>query len=108
MVESSRTILSENGRKIQIIDLGMPDSIPILVLHGAQGLILLYGNWAESSLAQRHRLIRHDRPSYSASSPDSGRKASAVNDLATISKALDFYRPSVCGLSVEIRMPSPG
>ncbi len=107
-MESSRTILSENGRKIQIIDLGKPDVIPILVLNGVQGSILLYRNWVESNLAQGHLLISYDRPSYSASTSDSGRNvASAVNDIATISKALDFNRLSGCGISVEIRMPSP-
>jgi pimeloyl-ACP methyl ester carboxylesterase len=100
MVESSCTILSENGRKIQIIESGKQDGVPILVLHGAPGSRLLYHTWVEDALPQGLRLISYDRPGYGASTPHHGRNvASAASDVATIAKALGIDRLSVWGLS---------
>ena len=93
MVESSRTRLSENGRKIQILDSGKPDGIPILVLHGTPVSRLLYHNWVENALVQGLRLISYDRPGYGASTLDPGRnEASAANDVASIARSLDINR----------------
>ncbi len=100
MVDSSRMILTESGRKIQIIESGMPDGIPILVHNGTPGSRLLYHTWVEDAVSRGIRLISYDRPGYGASTPHPGRDvASAAGDVAAIAKALGINHLSVWGHS---------
>jgi pimeloyl-ACP methyl ester carboxylesterase len=100
MVESNRTIFTENGREIKIMEAGQPDGIPILVHHGLPGSRLLYHAWVEDALSRSIRLISYDRPGYGASTPQLGRNlASAANDVIAIAKALGINRLLVWGFS---------
>jgi len=94
------TIMTGNGREIQIRQAGKSDGIPIIVHHGTPGSRLLNQNWIEDSESNGIRLIGYDRPGYGGSSPDPGRTASeAAEDLAAIAKALDLDRLAVWGHS---------
>ncbi len=100
MDETSRTVLTENGRKIRILEAGQPDGVPALVLNGTPGSGLLYGPWVEDARSRGIRLIGYDRPGYGGSTARTGRTvASAADDVAAIATALNLSRILVWGHS---------
>jgi pimeloyl-ACP methyl ester carboxylesterase len=100
MNTNDRTISTENGRKIRIIEAGQPDGIPILVHHGTPSSRLLYNPWVKDAELRGIRLISYDRPGYGGSTPQPGRSvASAADDVAAIAKELKLSRLSVWGIS---------
>ncbi len=100
MNEVNRTVLTENGRKLRIIEAGQPDGVPVLFHHGTPGSALLYGPWVEDARSRRIRLIGYDRPGYGGSTAHAGRSvASAADDVAAIAKALNLSRLLVWGHS---------
>ena len=97
---NDRTISTENGHKIRIIEAGQPDGIPILVHNGTPGSRLLYHPWVKDAESRGIRLISYDRPGYGGSTSRPGRTvASAADDVAAIAKELKLSRLSVLGVS---------
>ena len=100
MNDTSRTISTESGRELRIIEAGRPDGAPILVHHGTPASRLLYHGWVEDAGSRGIRLIGYDRPGYGGSTPDPGRTvAGAAGDVAAIAKALGLERLAVWGIS---------
>ncbi|MGD0575523.1 MAG: alpha/beta hydrolase [Anaerolineales bacterium] len=100
MFESERTISTQSGREIRIIEAGQPDGVPVLVHSGTPCSRLLYHLWVEDAVSRGIRLIGYDRPGYGGSSAVPGRSvASAAHDVAAIAKALGIARLSVWGIS---------
>jgi len=100
MDSQDQTIMTGNGREIQIRQAGDPDGIHVLVYHGTPGSRLLGQNWIEDAVSKGIQLIGYDRPGYGGSSPNSDRSvADAADDLAAIAKALDLDRLAVWGHS---------
>lgn len=100
MNDNSRTVATESGRVLRIMEAGQPDGTPILVHSGTPGSALLYHLWVEDAHSRGIRLIGYDRPGYGGSTPHPGRAvASVAEDVAAIAKALDLGRLSVWGSS---------
>lgn len=100
MNTNDRTISTENGHKIRIIEAGQPDGIPILVHNGTPGSRLLYHPWVKDAASRGIRLISYDRPGYGGSTSQPGRTvASAADDVAAIAKELKLSRLAVWGIS---------
>jgi len=96
----SRTISTQDGRKIRIIEAGQPDGIPILVHNGTPGSRLLYQPWVKAAESRGIRLLSYDRPGYGGSTPQPRRTvAGAAEDVATIARELNLERLSVWGMS---------
>lgn len=97
---NSRTVSTENGREIRIIETGQLDGIPVLVHNGTPGSRLLYHLWVEDAQSHGIRLISYDRPGYGGSTPHPGRAvASVADDVATIARELALDRLAVWGVS---------
>jgi pimeloyl-ACP methyl ester carboxylesterase len=95
-----RTISTEDGRKICLLEAGQPDGVPVLVLRGSPHSRLLYGCWVQDAQARGIRLISYERPGYGGSTRQSGRTvASAASDVAAIARELGLNRVSVWGVS---------
>lgn len=100
MDTKSRTISTEDGRQLRIIEAGIFDGIPILVHNGTPGSRLLYPAWVKDAEERGIHLISYERPGYGASTPQPGRTvASAADDVATIAKELKLSRLFVWGIS---------
>jgi len=100
MKTNTHTVLTEDGRKIQIIEAGQPEGIPVLVHNGTPGSRLLYSLWVKDAEARGIRLISYDRPGYGGSTPQRARSvADAAFDVAAIAKELNLNRLSVWGVS---------
>jgi len=100
MNANDRTISTENGHKIRIIEAGQPNGIPVLVHNGTPGSRLLYHPWVKDAESRGIRLISYDRPGYGGSTSKPGRTvASAADDVAAIAKELKLSRLSVWGVS---------
>ena len=100
MNANSRTVLTEDGRKIHIIEAGQPDGVPVLVHLGTPGAAVFYPPWVKDAESRGIRLISYDRPGYRGSTPQRGRTvASAAGDVAAIAEELDLNRLSVWGVS---------
>lgn len=100
MDTKSRIISTEDGRRLRIIEAGIPDGIPILVHNGTPGSRLLYQPWVKDAKERRIHLISYERPGYGNSTPQPGRTvASAANDVATIAKELNLTQLLVWGIS---------
>jgi pimeloyl-ACP methyl ester carboxylesterase len=100
MNPDSRTISTQDGRKIRIIEAGQPDGIPILVHHGTPGSRLLYQPHIRDAEARGIRLISYERPGYGGSTPQPRRTvARAANDVAAIAEELKLSHLSVWGMS---------
>jgi pimeloyl-ACP methyl ester carboxylesterase len=96
----SRTISTEDGRDLRIIEAGLFDGIPILVHNGTPGARLLYPPCVKDAEARGIHLISYERPGYGASTPQPGRTiASAAYDVAAIAEALSLRRLAVWGIS---------
>ncbi|MBI5954882.1 MAG: alpha/beta fold hydrolase [Chloroflexi bacterium] len=100
MNTNHHTISMNDGRKIQIIEAGQPDGIPVLVHNGTPGSRLLYDRWIEDAKSRGIRLISYDRPGYGGSTPQPGRLvASVANDVNAIAQALSIKKLLVWGIS---------
>jgi pimeloyl-ACP methyl ester carboxylesterase len=93
-------VSTKDGRKLQIIEAGQPDGIPVLVHNGTPGARLLYEGWVVDAQSRGIRLISYDRPGYGGSTSQPGRKvANAAEDVKAIAQALDIRRLLVWGIS---------
>jgi pimeloyl-ACP methyl ester carboxylesterase len=100
MNSTNRTISTENGRQLSIIEAGQPDGVPVLVHNGTPGSRLLYDSWVEDAQFRGIRLISYDRPGYAGSTPYPGRTiASVAGDVAAIARELGLNRLLVWGIS---------
>jgi pimeloyl-ACP methyl ester carboxylesterase len=100
METKSRTIATEDGRTLRIIEAGLLNGMPVLVHHGTPGSRLLYHPWVKDAEERGIHLISYERPGYGDSTPQPGRiVASAANDVAIISKELNLSQLSVWGIS---------
>jgi len=72
MSAHDRTISTENGHKLRIIEAGQPDGIPILVHNGTPDSRLFYHPWVKDAETRGIRLISYDRPGYGGSTPQPG------------------------------------
>lgn len=100
MDTKSRTISTEDGRNLRIIEAGLLDGIPVLVHNGTPGSRLLYHPWVKDAEERGIHLISYDRPGYGGSTPQPGRTvANAADDVATIAKALNLTQLFVWGIS---------
>ena len=98
MNTNHHTISMSDGRKIQIIEAGQPDGIPVLAHNGTPGSRLLYDRWVEDAKSRGIRLISYDRPGYGGSTPQPGRTvASVANDVTAIAQALSVKKLLVWG-----------
>jgi pimeloyl-ACP methyl ester carboxylesterase len=97
---SSRTIATEDGRKLRINITGKPNGVPVLVLRGSPHSQLLYHRWAEDAESRGIQLIGYERPGYGASTPRRGRTiANGADDVAAIAKELGLNRILIWGVS---------
>ena len=97
---NDRIVSLKDGRKIQLVEAGQPDGIPVLVQNGTPGSGLLYHRWIEDAESRGIRLISYDRPGYGGSTPQPERTvASAAGDVAQIADFLGIGRLSVWGVS---------
>lgn len=100
MNANNRTISTEDGRRLCIVDAGQPDGVPVLVHKGTPNSRLLYGPWVEDAQSRGMRLISYDRPGGGGSTVRRGRTvASAAGDVAAIAKELGLDRVLVWGIS---------
>ncbi len=100
MNNQERTILSESGREIRIVEAGKPDGVPVLVHTGTPGSRLLNPKWIEDALSRGIRLIGYDRPGYGGSTAFPGRTvANAADDMAVIANVLNLDRLAIWGHS---------
>jgi pimeloyl-ACP methyl ester carboxylesterase len=100
MNASHRTISTEAGRKLRILEAGQPDGVPVLALRGTPQSLLLYDGWIADAQSRGIRLIGYERPGYGGSTRHPGRTvASAANDVDVIAKALGLNRMLVWGVS---------
>jgi pimeloyl-ACP methyl ester carboxylesterase len=96
----SRTISTEDGRKIRINEAGQPHGVPVLALRGSPHSQLLYDRWVEDAKSRGIRLICYERQGYGASTPHPGRTvASAAKDVAAVAKELGLNRLFAWGVS---------
>lgn len=92
MTTNSYTISTESGRKIQVLEAGQTDGVPVLVHHGTPGSSLLLP-WIKDAESRGIRLISFVRPGYGGSTPNPGRSVSSVaEDVTTIAKQLSLDR----------------
>src|ERR1700761_6615779 len=84
------TIALTDGRTVEVLALGPPGSLPLVVHHGTPGGGLVpYEPAAEVAIGHGLRVIHFARPGYSRSSPRPGRRvASVAGDVAEILDAL--------------------
>jgi len=67
MNASNRTISTEDGRKIRVLEADRPDGAPVLVHRGTPNSRLLYDPWVEDAQSRGIRLISYERPGYGGS-----------------------------------------
>jgi pimeloyl-ACP methyl ester carboxylesterase len=84
------TIALTDGRTVEVLALGPPGGLPLVVHHGTPGGGLVpYEPAAEVAIDHGLRVIHFARPGYSRSSPRPGRRvASVAGDVAEILDAL--------------------
>jgi len=100
MDSKSRTITTEGGRNLRIIEAGLLNGIPVLIHNGTPSSRLLYPPWVKDAEDHGIHLISYERPGYGGSTPQPGRTAaSAAGDVATIAKELKLSQLLVWGIS---------
>lgn len=89
-----------DGRRLQVLERGVPDGRPVLVHNGTPNSRLLYEPTVELAERQGIRLISYDRPGYGGSDRDPGRSvASCAQDVQRIADTLGIERLGVWGIS---------
>lgn len=93
-------VTAADGRRLQVVEGGVPDGHAILVHNGTPNSRLLYEPSVRLAERQGIRLISYDRPGYGGSDRDPGRSvASCAQDVRTIADALGIERLAVWGIS---------
>jgi pimeloyl-ACP methyl ester carboxylesterase len=91
-----RNVMTADGRRLEVHELGSADGFPVLFHHGTPGSGTLYGRWETPGV----RLVAYDRAGYGGSTRRPGRSvADVVVDVEAIADALGFERYATWGLS---------
>jgi pimeloyl-ACP methyl ester carboxylesterase len=89
-----------DGRRLQVLERGVPDGRPVLVHGGTPNSRLQYEPTVRLAERQGIRLLSYDRPGYGLSDRDPGRSvASCANDVRAVAAALAIDRLAVWGIS---------
>jgi pimeloyl-ACP methyl ester carboxylesterase len=92
----TQTIQLEDGRALELHELGDPDGFPIVFHHGTPGSGTLFERWATPGI----RLISYDRAGYGGSTRNAGRAVvDVVADIQALADALALERFATWGLS---------
>jgi len=92
----TQTIQLEDGRVLELHQLGDPDGFPIVFHHGTPGSGTLYERWATPGV----RLVSYDRAGYGGSTRKPGRAVvDVVADIQALADALALERFATWGLS---------
>ncbi len=97
---ADRSVRTDDGRVLSIVEGGDVRGKTVFVLHGTPESRLLYGPHVTDASKRGIRLISYDRPGYGGSTPLPGRKvADATKDVASIADHLGVERFAVWGIS---------
>jgi pimeloyl-ACP methyl ester carboxylesterase len=89
-----------DGRRLAVLEAGVPDGRAVLVHNGTPNSRLLYEREVRLAERQGIRIISYDRPGYGGSDRDPGRSvASCAQDVRAIAGALGIERLAVWGIS---------
>ena len=89
-----------DGRRLEVVEGGDPEGVPVLVHHGTPGAAVLHPEWESAAAADGLRLVTYSRPGYSTSTRHRGRSvADAARDTATLADSLGFERFLSLGFS---------
>ena len=89
-----------DGRRLEVVEGGDPEGVPVLVHHGTPGAAVLHPDWEPAAAAEGLRLVTYSRPGYSISTRDPGRTvADAARDTAALADSLGFERLLSLGFS---------
>jgi pimeloyl-ACP methyl ester carboxylesterase len=89
-------VTTQDGRTLEVHELGDPDGFPVLFHHGTPSSGMLYGRWDTPGV----RLVAYDRAGYGGSTRRPGRSvADVVGDVNAIADALGFERYGTWGWS---------
>lgn len=92
----TQTIRLEDGKALELHELGDPDGFPIVYHHGTPGSGTLYERWGTPGV----RLIGYDRAGYGGSTRKAGRVVvDVVADIEAVVDALALERFATWGLS---------
>ncbi len=93
-------LAAADGRKLDVVDAGPLDGLPIVVHHGTPGSAMLAPEWIADAESRGLRLISHSRPGYAASDRRPGRTVGqVVEDVGAVANALEIVRFATWGLS---------
>ncbi len=97
---SERDVTTADGRTLRVTDVGDPDGVPVITLHGMPGSRLPWSVDVARARQRGIRLLSYDRPGYGGSSRLEGRNvADCAADVRTIADALGIRRLGVWGVS---------
>ena len=93
-------VKNADGRRLQVLEGGIPNGRAVLVHSGTPNSRLLYEPAVSLAERQGIRMICYDRPGYGGSDRDPGRSvASCAQDVRAIADALGIERLGVWGIS---------
>ena len=93
-------VTTADGRTLAVREVGDPEGVPVLTLHGTPASGLPYGPHAVDAEEKGIRLISYDRPGYAGSTRARGRTvADCAQDAAAICDALGIDRFCLWGIS---------
>ncbi|MGH2886108.1 MAG: alpha/beta fold hydrolase [Solirubrobacteraceae bacterium] len=93
-------VRTADGRRLQVLEGGLPNGRAVLVHSGTPNSRLLYEPAVLLARRQGIRMICYDRPGYGGSDRDPGRSvASCARDVRAIADALGIERLGVWGIS---------
>jgi pimeloyl-ACP methyl ester carboxylesterase len=93
-------VTTADGRRLQVLERGVPDGRSVLVHGGTPNSRLLYEPSVQLAETQGIRMISYDRPGYGGSDRDPGRSvAGCAQDVHAIAEALGIERLAVWGIS---------
>lgn len=93
-------VIAAGGRRLHVVEQGVPNGRPVLVHNGTPNSRLLYEPGVRLAESQGIRMIGYDRPGYGGSDRDPGRSvASCARDVRAIAEALGIERLAVWGIS---------
>jgi pimeloyl-ACP methyl ester carboxylesterase len=97
---TEHTVLTNDGRELQVLARGDPDGCAVLAHNGTPNSRLLFDPHVALAEEQGIRLISYDRPGYGGSTPQPGRRvADCAVDVRQIAAALSIEQLGVWGIS---------
>jgi pimeloyl-ACP methyl ester carboxylesterase len=93
-------VTTADGRRLQVLELGVADGRAVLVHNGTPNSRLLYAPSVRLAERQGIRIISYDRPGYGGSDRNPGRTvASCAEDVRAIARTLGIEQLAVWGIS---------